>query len=70
MDASGIGSGLQIMFRFFVVGMISIFCWVIYAGYKLCTNTVVESKVKVIPDYRLTVKGKEVDTVYIYTFKK
>ena len=31
---------------------------------------VIESKVIIKPDYRLESKGKKVDTIYIYTFKR
>jgi hypothetical protein len=66
---SGIGSGLDIIFKGFMLSIILIIGIIVYSGYKWVSDTTIESKELVKPDYRITTDGKEIDTIYIYKFK-
>jgi hypothetical protein len=65
----GDGIGNAIM-GLFIMAIIGILLSIIF-GIKLIFNTSkpIESKTKILPDYRLEVDGKKVDTIWIYTTK-
>lgn len=50
---------------FITIGIL--FVWGIFSTYKMFKNrNVLESKTRIIPDYRLETNGKKVDTIFIY----
>jgi hypothetical protein len=55
-----------------IIGLISVASWGGYGVYKLFRGkkTTFESKVRLIPDYRLTASGKTIDTIFIYKIPK
>jgi hypothetical protein len=66
--------GLDALFKLAVWGVILTAICGIYGVYKAVdkyfVGTVIETKIKPSINYQLTTDGKEVDTLYIYTFKK
>ena len=74
MDGTGIGQGLEVIFRFAVVGVILIIVGLGYGGYKVYkwlspTPVVIESHYRINPDIMLHTNGKTIDTIYIYKSK-
>ena len=68
------GEGLGQVFGCLVtIAIIGFICTIGFTGYTIYDKTgtqTYESKVVIEPDYRLEANGKNIDTIYIYEFKK
>ena len=67
---NSLGEAFGCLLVILIVGAIVIIGLGSYFVYDKIGNEVIESKTIIKPDYRLESKGKKVDTIYIYTFKR
>ena len=67
---NSLGEAFGCLLVLLIVGAIVIIGFGSYFVYDKTGDEVIESKVIIKPDYRLESKGKKVDTIYIYTFKR
>lgn len=61
------GSGISEVFNFLLILIGLLFGWGVYSAYKMIKNKdIIESKTRIVPDYRLEANGKNIDTIFIY----
>lgn len=68
-DYSHIGEGFRLLFRAAIIGLFLAICVIIYGGYKFWHRndpTIIESKTKINPTYKLTIEDNKVDTIWVY----
>jgi len=66
---NSLGEAFGYLVIILILGAITIVGFSTYFIYSITGDTTIESKSIIKPDYRLESSGKNVDTVYIYTFK-
>ena len=65
----GIGRAFESLITIGIIGTIGTVGLGIWLAYDHTGTLTIESKTRVVPDYRLEANGKQVDTIYIYKFK-
>lgn len=65
----GIGRGLEWLLLLVPLGIIGTIGFASWVAYDHIGTQTIESKTRIVPDYRLEATGKQVDTIYIYKFK-
>lgn len=65
----GIGRAFGCLITIAIIGTVGIFGLGSWIAYDHIGTQTIESKTRVVPDYRLEANGKQVDTIYIYKFK-
>lgn len=67
---NSLGEAFGCLITILIIGAIVIIGFGSYFVYDKTGDGIIESRTIIRPDYRLESKGKKVDTIYIYTFKR
>lgn len=61
-----IGKGIGTVINILLAGFVAAIVFGIWLLIKYLSPVTIETKQKIVPDYKLETKGKTVDTVWIY----